>query len=653
MCGITGFLNPQQLTPPDTMEAVVRRMARCLAHRGPDDEGVWVDAQAGVALGHRRLSIVDLSPEGHQPMVSASGRYVIVFNGEIYNFQELRNELDSKPRSTPLTFRGHSDTEVMLAAFEWWGVEGALERFNGMFAFALWDRHERRLYLGRDRFGEKPLYYGWAGRVFLFGSELKSLRAHPDFHNPINRDALALFFHYGYIGAPYSIYEGIHKIPPACLLAISTEHNNTPAPAEYWSFRGVAEAAKSEPLSSGTGEAVEQIERVLREAVKLRMVADVPLGALLSGGIDSSTVVALMQAQSSRPVRTFTIGFHEGGYNEAVHAAAVAKHLGTDHTELYVTPGQAMEVVPRLPALYDEPFADSSQIPTFVVCGLARQHVTVGLSGDGGDEVFGGYNRYFWGPRIWKMMRWIPKALRKKAAAAVSLLSPEAWETAFLKAGPWLPRIVRQRNPGEKVHKLAEIVGVETPEAMYGRLVSYWKGSSSLVLHSTEPPTPFTDRSQWAEVPDFTERMMFLDTITYLPDDILAKVDRASMGVSLETRIPYLDPRVVECAWKIPLSLKIRNGQGKWILRQILYKYVPQELVERPKAGFAIPLANWLRGPLRGWSESLLNERRLAEGGFFDPLLIRSIWSQHLAGKGKWALLLWCVLMFQAWLEVN
>jgi asparagine synthase (glutamine-hydrolysing) len=632
-----------------------------IVHRGPDDGGVWVDAQTGVALGHRRLSILDLSPQGHQPMISLSGRYVIAFNGEVYNHQELRKELEcpisdpnSKMEKGGVIWRGHSDTEVMLAAFERWGLEGALSRFNGMFAFALWDRQDRVLHLARDRFGEKPLYYGWMGDTFLFGSELKAMKAHPAWQGEIDRGALALYMRHTYISAPYSIYSGIRKLLPAHILSIPLSAGNmqTPPSRAYWSVKAVAEAGVRHPFAGNEAEAVESLDGLLRDAVKLRMEADVPLGAFLSGGIDSSAVVALMQAQSLRPVKTFTIGFHEEGYNEAKHAKAVAKHLGTEHTELYVTAAEAMAVIPKLPKIYDEPFADSSQIPTFLVSKMTRQHVTVALSGDGGDELFGGYNRYFWGRDIWRKVGWMPKSARVAMARGLTALPPQSWDKIFSAMETMLPRRLRANLPGDKLHKLAGVLACSSPEAMYRGLVSFWE-PESVVLGASEPPTALTDRGQWADIPDFTQRMMFLDTVSYLPDDILAKVDRASMAVSLEGRVPLLDHRVAEFAWTLPLDMKIRGGQGKWPLRQLLYKYVPRELIERPKMGFGVPIDVWLRGPLREWAENLLDESRLKREGFFNTRTVREKWSEHLAGNRNWASLIWTVLMFQAWLEEN
>ncbi len=640
MCGIVGWLG----------RAVDREAALAICgelhHRGPDDAGVWLDDTAGIALTHRRLSILDLSPAGHQPMVSVSGRYVIAFNGEIYNHLDLRREMDAMP------WRGHSDTETLLAAFERWGVEATLAKCCGMFAIALWDRSTRNLVLARDRLGEKPLYYAWQGASFLFGSELKALRAHPEFRGEIDRDALALYMRHNAIPAPHSIYRNVFKLPPGTWLKIRPGELEA-KPQQYWSVRAAAEEGRRSPFTGSDGEAREALTAVLRQAVAGQMLADVPLGAFLSGGVDSSMVVALMQAQSTRPIRTFTIGFHETGYNEAEHAHAVAAHLGTEHTELYVTAEQAMAVIPRLPELYDEPFADSSQIPTFLVSELARRHVTVSLSGDGGDELFGGYNRYFWATSIWRRIGWAPQSLRAALAGALTVLPPPLWNQAFKGVARFLPAGWRYANPGDKLHKLAEILAVRSPEEIYLGLVSHWKRPEDLVLGAREPATVLTDPLLWADLPDFESRMMYMDQMTYLPDDILTKVDRAAMGVSLETRVPLLDHRVVEFAWSLPLSMKIRHGQGKWLLRQVLYQYVPPALIERPKMGFGIPIDVWLRGPLKTWAEGLLNERRLQHEGYFNPVPIRQKWDEHLAGRRNWSYYLWDVLMFQAWLEAR
>lgn len=644
MCGITGFITQEMSM--DSMEEAIRQMSNCLLHRGPDAQGVWVDSSSGIAIGHQRLSILDLSPEGHQPMVSLSGRYIIAFNGEIYNFFALRKELEGLGHN----FRGRSDTEVMLTSIEEWGLDKAVERFIGMFAFALWDCQKRVLHLVRDRLGEKPLYYGLSGTTFLFGSELKALCAYPSFNAEIDRNALASYLRHNYVPSPYSIYKGIYKLPPGTILSIDSK-DIISNPLPFWSAKSVAEEGFKNPFIGSEAEAIAHLDQLLRDSVKQQMVADVPLGAFLSGGIDSSTVVAIMQAQSKDPIKTFTIGFHEKGYNEAEHAKAVANHLKTDHTELYITPNQAMDVIPKLPTLYDEPFSDSSQIPTYLVSYLARNHVTVSLSGDGGDELFAGYNRYFMGQSIWNKIGWLPKKLRQVSANGLTLLSPNTWNRGQAIFSSLLPTKLKQGLIGDKIHKLAEILAVESPEAMYHGLISHWKQPNSIVLDSCEPSTVLSDRNQWANIPEFTKRMMYLDMVTYLPDDILVKVDRASMGVSLESRVPMLDHRVVEFAWRIPLSMKIRNGQGKWLLRQVLYQYVPKELIERPKMGFGVPIDSWLRGPLREWAEELLGEHRLKEEGFFNPAPILQKWKEHKSGKRNWQYYLWDVLMFQAWLE--
>ena len=647
MCGIAGFLKSAPVTEQE-MHATVGRMANQLVHRGPDDAGTWADAKAGIALGFRRLSIVDLSPAGHQPMQSATGRYVIVFNGEVYNFCALRTQLEPNGHR----FRGHSDTEVMLSAISEWGVRAAVTKFVGMFAFAVWDRQERALRLVRDRMGIKPLYYGWAGNTFLFGSELKAIRAHPDFVPEVNRDAMALHMRYNYIPQPYSVYKGIFKLPPGCMLTVKADGSQRPEnarPAPYWSAKQVAEEGAANPFKGSEQDAIEQLDALLREAVRLRMVADVPLGAFLSGGIDSSTVVALMQVQSTRPVKTFTIGFYEDTYNEATHAKAVANHLGTEHTELYLTPAEAMAVIPRLPTLYDEPFSDSSQIPTYLVSQLARTQVTVSLSGDGGDELFGGYNRYFIGRSIWSKVGWLPRVGRQSIARLLYGLAPQTWNKIFSLADPLLPPRLRVQLPGDKLHRLAEMLSAKHPEGFYETLVSQWRRQAEIVPGSNDLPIVLNDASEWAALPDFSQRMMFLDLITYLPDDILTKVDRATMGVSLEGRVPILDHRVVEFAARIPVSMKIRKGQGKWLLRQVLYQYVPRELIERPKMGFGVPIDAWLRGPLREWAEDLLSEDRLRGDGYFRPEPIRRLWIEHLSGQRNWQYHLWDVLMFQAW----
>lgn len=648
MCGLAGCLHSRRDVPADELQATASRMAGTLCHRGPDGSGAWVDAEAGIALGHRRLSIIDLSEGGSQPMISSCGRYVVAYNGEIYNFEELRCELNGKGHR----FRGESDTEVMLAAVTEWGLRPAVERFIGMFAFAMWDRKEQVLHLVRDRLGIKPLYYGWAGDAFLFGSELKGMRAHPCFNPTISRDALALFLRHNYIPAPYSIYEGVFKLPPATMLAIDGRHPQALSqPDPYWCARRVAEQGLGDPYRGSVDDAAEELDALLRDAVKRRMVSDVPLGALLSGGIDSSTVVALMQSQSERPVKTYTIGFHEAGFNEAEEAAKIAAHLGTDHTELYVTPEEAMGVIPRLPAIYDEPFSDSSQIPTLVVSELARCHVTVALSGDGGDELFCGYNIYGLGREIRAKVNRIPGPVRRVAAAAIKLTPSPVLDRGFSWFAPTLNKYGRPGTVGDKMHEVAGFLTMGRSEDMHLRLVSHWRDAATVVKDASEVPTRFTGPIEWGNLTDLSHRMMYLDTVTYLPDDILTKVDRASMSAGLEVRVPLLDHRVAEFAWKLPLSMKVRDGQNKWILRQVLDKYVPRELYDRPKKGFAMPVGDWLRGPLRDWAEELLNEDRLKREGFFEPGPILRKWSDHISGKRDWWDHLWDVLMFQAWLQ--
>jgi asparagine synthase (glutamine-hydrolysing) len=637
MCGFAGFLHCGRTEPMPGLEDTARRMADSLLHRGPDDAGVWLDRDAGIALSHRRLAILDLSPQGHQPMVSACGRFVVVFNGEIYNYKDIRSELENAGLAP--VWRGHSDTEVLLAAVSAWGLDAAVSRFSGMFAFALWDRLEQNLSLARDRIGEKPLYYGWIEGSFAFASELRALRKHPRWRGEVDRDAVALLMRFGCIPAPASIHVGIRKLPPGTIFQLNRAQamlqlGVLPEPCAYWSALEVAARGIRNPFRGDVHEAMGALELLLSRAVREQMVADVPLGAFLSGGVDSSAVVALMQSQSARAVKTFSIGFHEDTFNEAPYAKSVAEHLGTDHTELYVTSEHALSVIPKLPEVYDEPFADSSQIPTFLVAQLARSQVTVSLSGDGGDEVFGGYNRYFMGRRVWDAIRHVPLPVRTCLSRLIRRVPASFLEWAMSLAGPLLPRNVIKTASADKLLKFAEILDAQSPSQMYGRLVSHWRDAESIVLgvarHAGRGWLGMRDN---VDTPDFFLQMMFADLITYLPDDILVKVDRAAMAVSLESRIPLLDHRVVEFAWTLPGELKIRRLEGKWLLRQIVYKHVPKKLIERPKTGFGVPIGSWLRGPLRHWGEELLGETRLKAEGFFDPGPIRRKRREHLSGR--------------------
>jgi asparagine synthase (glutamine-hydrolysing) len=646
MCGIAGFFD-SQCGPAEKYHAVASAMASCLAHRGPDDSGTWLDPDAGLALAHRRLSILDLSTAGRQPMISHCGRYVIVFNGEIYNHLDLRADLEAAG-SAPI-WRGHSDTETLLAHIGAHGIERTLDACVGMFAFAIWDRVHRQLVLARDRMGEKPLFYGWADGVFLFGSELKALRAHPAFRGTLNREALCLLLRYNYVPAPHSIFEGIFKLPAGCLLTVGADERTARAatPEQYWSFSRVALQGEQNPFSGDEVAAADQLERELGRAIQSQSIADVPLGALLSGGVDSSTVVALMQAHSTRAVKTFTIGFNERDHDEAVYAAAVARHLRTDHTELFLTSQDALDLIPELPRVYDEPFADSSQLPTQLVMRLARQHVTVALSGDGADELFGGYNRYRLLPATWRRVGWVPSSVRRVMGSSLLHLSSQQWDRVLRP----LALLLGIAQPGDKVHKLAaRMKHIGDIEDLFLSAVSAWEDPGQAVHATNEPHSFLADKSSWPALRNPVARMMALDAVTYLPDDILTKVDRASMAASLEARAPYLDHRVVAFACQLPMDLKLRGRRGKWLLRQVLHRYVPTTLVERPKMGFSVPLDTWLRGPLRDWAHTLLSPSRLRQQGYFDAKTVEHVWNAHLAG-GSYSARLWSVLMFQAWLD--
>ena len=649
MCGIAGYVSPK----PFEARAVMEAMCNMLAHRGPDASGVWLDSSAGLAMGHRRLAIIDLSPSGKQPMMSASGRYVIVFNGEVYNFDALRKEISRAGGASGKPWRGTSDTEVALEAIETWGFQGALKKFIGMFAFALWDRRDRKLYLVRDRLGEKPLYYGKAGSSFLFGSELKALRAFPDSDFEIDRQALSAFLQFGYVPTPLSIYRGVRKLAPGSYVVVSVSQHGVVIvgePTRYWSLDlSRAEARICDMAEREDKELVDELHASLSESVRRQMVSDVPVGAFLSGGIDSSAIVSLMQAQSSRAIRTFTIGFHEDGYNEASYAKKVAGHLGTDHTELYIKASEAAAVIPRLPGIYDEPFGDSSGIPTFLVSQLARDHVTVSLSGDGGDELFGGYPRYQFCGGLWRRLNRFPRWSRSLASGVLTCLSPRAWDGAFKIV---LSNSQPQQINGHRMHRLARVLWADTFDELHIRVISQWHHEDGIVLYlGSENRSIFRPDGDRNE--PILNRMRRFDLEQYLPDDLLTKVDRASMSVSLESRMPFLDHEIVEFAWALPERVLIRQGEGKWILRQLLDRYVPRALVERPKAGFAIPVARWLRTDLSEWAEDLLEERTLGIQGYLDPAPVRRMWREHCSGKYDRHTYLWNVLMFQAWFEAQ
>ncbi len=652
MCGIVGFFSETGFEKAEA-EKTATAMSDAIRHRGPDAAGVWVDQDVGLVLAHRRLSIIDVSEAGAQPMVSASGRYVISYNGEIYNFEDLRSQLNQQGQNPE--WRGHSDTEVLLGAIDAWGVEAVLPKLNGMFAFGLWDRKEQALWLARDRFGEKPLYYGRSGNVFLFASELKAFGRHPGFRPQVDPNALSAFVKYGFVPHVQSIYQGIRKLPPGGWVRISaqTRFRDIPDARLFWDIDDVVTGARKAGFDGDLASAADRLDELLGKAVSARMVSDVPLGGLLSGGLDSSLIVAMMQAHSSRPVSTFSIGNAESGYDEAAAAKQIAEHLGTHHTEFYVDPADALKVIPQLGRMYDEPFADSSQIPTHVVSRLVRQSGTVALSGDCGDELFGGYNRYVHGGRIARLIGALPYPLRRSMALGVTMMSPGTINALVAGAGRIFPSVSDHGAVGEKIHKLARAFSVRSEAEFREFLLALWPEPQTVLLGDAKTDDLSTAYPPPRELQGFAETMMYTDTRNYMSDDILAKVDRASMAASLEVRVPFLDPEVFAFAWSLPMNFKIANGQGKLLLRRLLSRYVPPALFDRPKHGFSIPVGRWLRGELRDWAESLLSAERLDRDGFFDGKVVREYWDAHLSGRRDHDARLWTILMFQAWLDEN
>ena len=650
MCGINGFYSKSS----STFNNIIVKMNSAISHRGPNTNGTWLDKNSGIVFGHQRLSIIDLSVAGNQPMRSSSERFILTYNGEIYNYLEIRKELEKN--NSHIKWSGNSDTEVLLEAIDFWGIEITLQKIDGMFAFGLWDQKNRSLTLARDRIGEKPLYFGWQGRgdnkVFLFSSELKSLKVHPEFNKEISRDAIALQLRHNCIPAPYSIYRNIYKLLPGHFLQLSQndlKNSLLPSSKIYWSLAETAIKGCDKQFSLSEKDVQKDLDKNLRLSVKKQMVSDVPLGVFLSGGIDSTTIAALMQLQSNKPIKTFTIGFDEGDYDEAKYAKRIAKHLGTNHTELYISPKKAMEVIPKIPSIYDEPFSDSSQIPTFLVSQLAKQQVKVALSGDGGDELFCGYNRHVISKKFSNIFRLTPLSFRKIISSGLHSISPQGWS----KISKLLPGLNNYSNFGDKIHKFGYALEAKTLHDLYYMLRSHWQNPTEVVIGSKEPGTLLTQFKPKLDMLNAQQQMMVLDALTYLPDDILVKIDRASMASSLETRAPFLDHKLIEYVWKIPHDLKFRKGQVKWVLKKILSQYVPSNLIERPKMGFEIPLDAWLRGSLKDWAESLLSEKRLIQENYFNAKLIRDKWEEHLSGKQNWQYLLWNVLMFQAWIEEN
>jgi asparagine synthase (glutamine-hydrolysing) len=650
MCGIVGYLTK----PDDINHEVCNSMNNTMSHRGPDNQGIWLDESAGIALGHRRLSILDLSSSGNQPMVSKSGRYVITYNGELYNYNNIYEEL----KNIGLNINSNSDTRVLIEAINIWGIESTLNKVVGMFAFALWDKKQRILTLARDRMGEKPLYYGWQGNSFLFGSELKSFKAHPHFGNKINRQSIQLFLKNNCIPAPFTIYSDIKKLLPGHFLQVQYSKNSKAKDytlTSYWSIYQKLYEGIDSPYTGNTHSAIDKLEDLLIQSIKQQMISDVPLGAFLSGGIDSTLIVSMMQSLSNKPINTYTIGFNDDVYNEAKQAKIIADHIGTDHTELYITEREALDVIPRLSFIYDEPFSDSSQIPTYLVSLLAKKSVSVSLSGDSGDELFGGYSRYTLANKIWSIIKFFPPIISNAVVLLLSSFEPKTYDRYY----NYFSRLGILGNninyKGDKVHKLSSIINSRSKHEFYDKFMSNWKLSENIVkgLDNSNSGIIYNRNSELIDISDFKTYMMSKDLTSYLPDDILVKVDRAAMNVSLETRIPMLDYRIVEFSTKLPMNMKIRNGISKWILRQVLYKYVPKALVEKPKKGFSVPVGLWLRGPLKEWAENLINKTRLENEGYLNTELITKKWEEHQSGERNWHQPLWDILMFQSWLEKN
>ena len=649
MCGIAGFISPY--LSRDSFNKTITCMIDKLGHRGPDDKGIWFDTKSGVALAHSRLSIIDLSKAGHQPMISSCKRFYIVFNGEIYNHKMLREELPDS-----IKWRGHSDTETLINGISYWGLERTLSKLVGMFSFALWDIEQKKLTLVRDRLGEKPLYFGFIGKTMVFGSELKSMEVFPEKSLEIDKNSLETYIRFGYIPAPLSIYKGIYKLSPGNFIEISIEdvmarsvHNIR----QYWSLEEVIHNKQANPFLGSKADATDYLEILLKDSISGQILADVPLGAFLSGGIDSSSLVSIMQSQSRDPVNTFTVGFEEFHYDESKSAQKVSSFLGTNHREYIMSPNDAINIIPDLPAIYDEPFSDVSQIPTFWVSKFASNNVKVCLSGDGGDELFCGYSRHIAGPRIWKILKNIPIPLRKIIANFIQNFPPSSWDRFYYYCEIFIPRHLRINFPGLKLYKISELINTQTLKEVYLALISSWSSSENIMLKNSQSLGKEALEFENIKQIDAHHQMMYMDTLNYLPNDILVKVDRASMASSLETRLPLLDHRIVEFAWSIPLEMKLQNKRSKWLLREVLKRYLPYNLIDRPKSGFAVPIAKWLKGPLKNWADELLDEKLIDSQEFLSSKSIKSIWNEHLSGKQNWSKKLWTILMFQSWLKAK